>query len=156
MRVIGTRHSMEPVEHVEQLFPPDQLHDLLGQSDVVVLSTQLTHATHHVIDAAALAAMRRGACLINVARGELIDEVALLEALRAGHLGGFGADVYVGEFEHQPPAALLALDNVLLAPHTSGQTEHPSVGSVEVLCTNLRRHLAGQPLINQVDWERGY
>jgi phosphoglycerate dehydrogenase-like enzyme len=156
MLVVGTRRSSEPVEHVERLYAPDALHDMLGRCDVVVLSTQLTQATRHVIDVAALAAMKRGAFLINVARGELIDETALLESLRSGHLGGFAADVYVGEFERQPPAELLALDNVILTPHTSGQTEHPSPAAVDLLCENLRRCLAGEPLLNQVDWERGY
>ncbi len=156
MRVVGIRRSAEPVDDVERLYPPEQLHDMLRESDVVVLSTQLTPDTQHVIDRAALAAMRPGAFLINVARGELIDELALLDSLRAGHLGGFAADVYAGEFEHQPPAKLLALDNILLTPHTSGQTSQRSEGALNVFCDNLRRCLDGQPLINQVDWSRGY
>jgi len=156
MRVVGTRRSAEPVDNVERLYPPERVHEMLRESDVVVLSTQLTPETHHVIDQAALAAMRPGTFLINVARGELIDESALLASLRAGHLGGFAADVYAGEFDHQPPAELLALDNVLLTPHTSGQTNQRSEGALTILCDNLRRCLAGQPLINQVDWARGY
>jgi phosphoglycerate dehydrogenase-like enzyme len=156
MRVVGMRRSGGAVEHVDRMYPPDRLHDLLAECDVVVLSTQLTPETFHIIDGPALATMRRGAWLINVARGELIDESALLESLRAGYLGGFAADVYAGEFEHQPPAELLALDNVLLTPHTSGGTEYPSTGSLELLCDNLRRCLAGEPLLNSVDWERGY
>jgi len=156
MRVIGTRRSSEPVDHVERLCPPSDLLSVLGQSDFVVLASQLTAETHHLIDAAALAAMRPGAFLINVARGELIDEIALLDALRSGHLGGFAADVYAGEFDHQPPAELVALDNVILTPHTSGQAEGYPSGPFEILRENLRRLLDGQPLINRVDWERGY
>lgn len=156
MRVVGTRRSAEPVDHVARLYAPEQLHEMLRESDVVVLSTQLTPATHHVIDHAALAVMRPSAFLINVARGELIDELALLDSLRSGHLGGFAADVYAGEFDHQPPAELLALDNVLLTPHTSGQTNQRSEGALSILCDNLRRCLDRQPLINQVDWARGY
>jgi phosphoglycerate dehydrogenase-like enzyme len=156
LRVVGTRRSAAPVEHVERLFGPTQLFDLLAMSDLVVLCTQLTRQTHHLIDRGALAAMRPGAFLINVARGELIDEAALLEALRGGRLGGFAADVYEGEFERQPPAELLALDNVILTPHTSGQTERPSRAALGLLCDNLRRCLAGEPLLNQVDWQRGY
>ena len=72
--------------------------------------------------------MKPGALLINVARGVLIDESALVAVLRSGHLGGFAADVYEGEFDHQPPAKLLGLDNVILTPHTSGQTEDPPRG----------------------------
>jgi phosphoglycerate dehydrogenase-like enzyme len=156
MRVIGMRRSSEPVEHVERLYPPSELRALLGQSDTVVLTTQLTAETHHLMDEAALAAMKPGAYLINVARGELIDQAALLHALRSGRLGGFAADVYEGEFERQPPAELLGLDNVILTPHTSSQTEQPSTGSLEIFRENLRRCLGGQSLLNQVDWERGY
>ena len=89
-------------------------------------------------------------------RGELVDEAVLVQALRSGRLGGFAADVYEGEFEHDPPAELLAFDNVILTPHTSGQAEHRSSESLEIFKENLRRLLAGQPLLNQVDWQRGY
>jgi phosphoglycerate dehydrogenase-like enzyme len=156
MRVVGTRRSAEPVDDIARLYRAEELHDLLRESNVVVLATQLTPATHHLINQAALAAMQPGAFLINVARGDLIDESALLDSLRTGHLGGFAADVYEGEFDHQPPAELLALDNVLLTPHTSGQTDRPSAGALTILCDNLRRCLDGQPLVNQVDWVRGY
>jgi glyoxylate/hydroxypyruvate reductase len=156
MRVIGTRRSSGPVEHVERLYAPAELHALLGRSDVVVVSAQLTTETHHLLDEAAIAAMRPGAFLVNVARGELIDEAALVRALRSGHLGGFAADVYEGEFDRQPPAELLGLDNVILTPHTSGQTEHPPPGPLEIFRENLRRCLDGRPLLNRVDWERGY
>jgi phosphoglycerate dehydrogenase-like enzyme len=156
MRAIGTRRSPEPVERLDSVFPPSKLDDMLAASDIVVLCTQLTQETHHLIDRDALAAMRPGAFLINVARGELIDETALLEALHSGYLGGFAADVYEGEFEHQPPPELLAHENVILTPHTSGQTEHPSPGSLEIFRENIRRCLAGQPLRNLVDWQRGY
>ena len=156
LRVIGMRRSSDPVEHVEQLYPPTELHALLGRSDVVVVSAQLTTETHHLLDEAAFAAMKLGGLLINVARGELIDEAALVAALRSGHLGGFAAVVYDGEFDHQPPAELLGFDNVILTPHTSGQTEHPPTGPLEVFRENLRRCLGGRPLLNRVDWERGY
>jgi phosphoglycerate dehydrogenase-like enzyme len=76
--------------------------------------------------------------------------------LRSRQLGGFAADVYDGEFERQPPTELVALPNVILAPHSSGQTEHPSRAALEVFRENLRRCLAGEPLLNQVDWSRGY
>jgi len=156
MRVIGMRRSSEPVEHVKWLYPPSELQTLLGQSDVVALTTQLTTETEHLMDETAFAAMKPGAFLINVARGELIDEGALVGALRSGRLGGFAADVYEGEFEHQPSAELLSLENIILTPHTSSQTEQPSAGSLEIFRENLRRCLEGQPLLNQVDWERGY
>ena len=156
LRVIGLRRSAEPVEHVDQLYGPADLHALLGQSDAVVIAAQLTDETYHLLDVAAFDAMKPGALLINVTRGELVDEAALVQALRSGRLGGFAADVYEGEFEHDPPAELLAFDNVILTPHTSGQSEHRSSESLEIFKENLRRLLAGQPLLNQVDWQRGY
>jgi D-3-phosphoglycerate dehydrogenase / 2-oxoglutarate reductase len=157
MRVVGSRRAADmPVPHVERVYPPAGLHALLGESDVVVLATQLTHDTHHLIDAPALAAMRPRAYLLNVARGELIDEVALLDALRSGHLAGFASDVYVGEFEHEPPADLLSLDNVLLTPHTSAITDQASSRALAIFRENVLRCLRGEPLLNQVDWERGY
>lgn len=156
MRVVGTRRSREPVPHVERLYRPEELQALLAASDAVVLAAQLTADTHRLIDRAALAAMKPGALLVNVARGELIDEAALIEALRSGHLGGFAADVYDGEFDHPPPSALLQLANVILTPHTSGQSEQPPTGPIEIFKENLRRALTGQPLVNRVDWERGY
>ena len=156
MRTIGTRRSQEPVEHLDELYPPSALHEVLAQSDVVVVASQLTAETHRLMNADAFAAMKPGAFLVNVARGELIDEAALADALRSGQIGGFAADVYDGEFEHGPPAALLAFENVIITPHTSGMTELPATGPLEILCENLRRCLAGQPLLNLVDWERGY
>jgi phosphoglycerate dehydrogenase-like enzyme len=156
MRVIGTRRSSEPVEHVDRLYPPSELHAVLAQSDVVVVASQLTAETHHLMNAAAFAVLTPGTFLVNVARGELIDEAALADALRSGQVGGFAADVYEGEFDHGPPEALLAFENVILTPHTSGMTEHPPTGPLDVFRENLRRCLAGQPLLNQVDWTRGY
>jgi glyoxylate/hydroxypyruvate reductase len=156
MRVIGSRRSAEPVPHVERLYAPAELHDLLAGSDVVVLAAQLTDQTHGLIDTAALHAMRPGALLLNVARGELVDESAVIQALRAGHLGGFASDVYAGEFERQPPAELLDLDNVLLTPHTSSMSDQSASGARTIFRDNLRRCLAGEPLLNQVDWSRGY
>ena len=156
MRVIGTRRSSEPVEHIDQLYSPSELKAVLAQSDLVVVASQLTAETRHLFDAAAFATLKPGAFLVNVARGELIDEAALIDALRSGRVGGFAADVYAGEFDHPPPAELLALENVILTPHTSGQTEHPSTGALEIFRENLRRCLDGEPLLNQVDWDRGY
>jgi phosphoglycerate dehydrogenase-like enzyme len=138
------------------LYPPSELHAVLAQSDVVVVASQLTAETHHLMSAAAFDAMKPGAFLANVARGELIDEAALADALRSGQVGGFAADVYEGEFDHGPPEALLAFENVILTPHTSGMTEHQPTGPLDIFRENLRRCLAGEPLLNQVDWERGY
>jgi phosphoglycerate dehydrogenase-like enzyme len=156
MRVIGTRRSGEPTPHVGELYRPEQLHAVLAQSDVVVVCSQLTAETYHLLDANAFAALKRGAFVVNVARGELIDEAALADALASGQVGGFGADVYEGEFEHGPPERLLQFPHVILTPHTSGMTEHAPTGPLDLFRENLRRCLAGEPLLNLVDWDRGY
>lgn len=156
MHTIGTRRSSEPVEEVDELYPPSRLHEMLAQSDIVVVASQLTAETHHLMNAAAFAALKPGAFVVNVARGELIDEAALADALHSGQVGGFAADVYEGEFEHGPPEALLAFENVILTPHTSGMTEHQPDGPLAIFRENLRRALSGEPLRNLVDWERGY
>ena len=102
------------------------------------------------------APLKPGALVVNVARGELIDEAALADALASGQVGGFAADVYEGEFEHGPPESLLAFPNVILTPHTSGHTETPPSLAFDIFRENLKRSLAGEPLLNLVDWDRGY
>jgi phosphoglycerate dehydrogenase-like enzyme len=156
MRVVGSRRSAEPVETIEQVYPPEQLDAMLGQSDVLVLATQLTRETFQLLGRRAFSDLRRGAFVVNVARGELIDEAALVEALESGQVAGFAADVYAGEFDKPPPEQLLERSDVILTPHVSGRSDHPSVAAVELFCDNVRRCLDDRPLLNLVDWQRGY
>jgi phosphoglycerate dehydrogenase-like enzyme len=106
--------------------------------------------TGTLIDAKALATMKRGSYLVNAARGPIVDEAALIEALRSGHLGGAGLDV----FEVEPLATdspLRTLDNVVLAPHTGGATFEADARLIEVVGQNLVRVLDGLPPINVVN-----
>ena len=100
--------------------------------------------------------MRPGTVLVNVARGEIVDEAALIAALAAGTLRGVGLDVYVGEFEHAPDRRLWEDDRVLITPHVSGGTDVAQHRSVEVFSDNLRAYLDGRPLVNVIEWARGY
>lgn len=100
--------------------------------------------------------MKPGTVLVNVARGEIIDEETLLDALGAGKLRGVVLDVYVGEFEHEPDHRLWDDERVIITPHVSSGTENSQHRVVELFCDNLRAYLDGRPLINVVDWERGY
>jgi phosphoglycerate dehydrogenase-like enzyme len=100
--------------------------------------------------------MKRGVVLVNVARGEIVDEAALAEALARGHLRGVVLDVYVGEFEHLPPETLWRDPRVLITPHTSGNSDDNRHGAIDLFCENLRAFLDGAPLRNVIDWERGY
>lgn len=125
------------------------LDELLRRSDVVSLHLPLTDETRNLIDARALARMKPGAILINTARGGLVDEGALHEAIAAGRLGGAGLDV----FSEEPLASgnpLLALDGVVVAPHVAWLTDETLLRSLEVAAENCRRLRAGSALLNRV------
>lgn len=100
--------------------------------------------------------MRTGTVLVNVARGEIIDESALRAALARDRLRGVALDVYVGEFERDPDPGLWQDERVLITPHVSGATDRQQHRAVEIFCDNLRAYLDGQPLRNVIDWDRGY
>ncbi len=125
-------------------------------SDLVAVCCQWTPETDRLFDAGRFAAMKPGSALVNVARGEIIDEDALADALARDHLRGAVLDVYVGEFEHPPPARLWNDPRVLITPHTSGVSDEDRHGGVDVFCANLRAYLDGAPLRNVIDWARGY
>jgi phosphoglycerate dehydrogenase-like enzyme len=160
MRVIGTRRSATPgtplPEGFSRLEAADRLHELLGESDCVAVCCQWTPETTGLIGRAAFAAMKPGTILVNVARGEIVDEDALRDALADGTLGGVALDVYTGEFERAPDRRLWDDERVLITPHVSGWTDAPQQRAVELFCENLRAYLAGRPLVNLIDWGRGY
>lgn len=126
------------------------LQELLGRSDVVSLHLPLTAETDRLIDRAAIARMRKGAILINTARGGLVDEPALIDALRSGQLGGAGLDVFIEEPVARD-AALLALDNVVVTPHIAWLTTGTFDRSFVLAAENCRRIMAGSPLLHRVD-----
>lgn len=156
MRVVGTRRDPSgplPVGFAE-LRGPDGLAALLAQSSFVAVCCQWTPETEGLLGRDQFAALPPGAVVVNVARCEIIDEAALVDAL--DHLGGVALDVYVGEFEHAPPAALWDHPKVLITPHTSGGAEARSMRPIELFCANLRALLDSRPLDNVIDWTRGY
>jgi phosphoglycerate dehydrogenase-like enzyme len=122
---------------------------LLGASDIVSLHTPLTDATRNLIDARALARMKPGSILINTARGELVDEAALFDALSGGHLRGAGLDVFAKE---PAPAdyPLFNLPNIVVSPHQAWLTPETLARSLAVAQENCRRLDAGQPLLHRV------
>jgi phosphoglycerate dehydrogenase-like enzyme len=157
-RIVATRRSFaggERDELVDVGYAPSDVGKLLAESDFVVLSSALTAETRGMIDAAALASMKRSAFLINVARGEMIDEDALATALLAGTIAGAALDVTVREplpAEH----LLWTLDNIIITPHISGRVADLYGLATDIFSDNLRRYLAQQPLRNEVDPARGY
>ena len=140
---------------IDRVGGPDSLGELLGESDFIVLAAPLTAETQEMIDEAALAQVKPGAWLINVARGRLVDERALLRALHDGPLGGAVLDT----FRDEPlPARSPFYDepNVIVTPHTAWSSGRVLDRSVELFCDNLRRYAAGEPLLNVVDPDAGY
>ena len=134
---------------------PETLPDLLGESDFIVLAAPLTPETEDMINDATLAMVKPGAWLINVARGRLIDERALLRALRDGPLGGAVLDTFRDE-PLPPMSSFYDLPNVIVTPHTAWSSGRVLDRSVELFCDNLRRFANGEPLLNVVDPAAGY
>jgi phosphoglycerate dehydrogenase-like enzyme len=144
-----------PQRRLVRVVAPAALMGELPGADVVVLSAPQTAETWHLIDDRALAAMKEDAVLVNVSRGKLVDEAALLRALDSGRLRGAALDV----FEHEPldPASpLWRRPDVLITPHVSGFHPDHWPEATKLFAQNLRRFAAGTPLINQVDKQAGY
>jgi len=133
-----------------ELFGPERLHDLLARSDAVVVAAPETPDTRHLIDAEALAALRPGAVLVNVARGALVDEAALAEALRSGRLGAAILDVF--QEEPLPPGSpLWDLPNLYASAHSSVSVDRYLDDVFDLFADNVARFVAGEPLRNRVD-----
>ena len=137
------------------LYGPGQLREMLAQCDFVVLAVPLTQETRGMIGEAELRAMKPAAYLVNIARGEVCDEAALIHALQDKWIAGAGLDVFTQE--PLPEASpLWTLPNVILTPHISGFTPLYEQRGVDIFCENLRRYIVGQPLLNLVDKSAGY
>ncbi len=157
MRVIAMREHPEKgtPPGVAQVFAASQLDELLSLSDYIVLCVPVTPATQGIMNAARMAKMKPDACLINVGRGPLIDECALIQALQNHGIGGAALDV----FEKEPLPAdspLWNLDNLLITPHTASLTDKLWERQYTLYAENLRRYLSGQELIGIVDKRKGY
>jgi D-2-hydroxyacid dehydrogenase (NADP+) len=151
MRVIGVRRDARPQpDAADDVLPQERLGEALAQADVVALTCPLTPETTGLIDAAAFAAMKPGALLINVARGKVVDEAALLAALGDGRLAGAGLDCF-----HEEPlpadSPFWAIPDVLVTPHSAGETRRYEENLVDILLENLERLRRGEgSLVNQL------
>lgn len=149
----GDVFPFEP--RLDRLVGPDRLHELLTESDIVVLAAPLTPETEGMIDEAAVGAMKRDAWLINVARGRLIDDTALIRALRENRIGGAALDAF--RDEPLPQASpYWELSNVIITPHTAWSSARVLDRSIDLFCDNLVRFSRGEPLRNVVDPSAGY
>lgn len=156
MRVLAIkRRPRVRTDCADLLLPPDQLPRLLKESDFVVLSLPSTAQTTRVIGAGELVLMRRSAFLINVSRGQAVDEEALVDAVREGRIAGAALDVFAAE--PLPPQSLLwKLPNVIITPHYAGSSVHTWDRLAALLRKNIRRMLAGKPPLNRVNKKLGY
>jgi len=140
---------------VEFLGPPEALPTLLEQSDILFLCPPLTPQTRNMIDAAALSRMKRGAILVNVGRGPLVDENALVDALESGHLDSAAVDVTPQE-PPRPDSRLWTAPNLVITPHVGGQSARRIDAMTDFFCDNLHRYDTGKGLRNLVDKRLGF
>jgi phosphoglycerate dehydrogenase-like enzyme len=156
MRVIAVReHPEKGSEGADGVFGPAQVDEIFRQSDYIVLAAPVTGNTNEIVNGERLALMKPDACLINVGRGQLVDETALALALRERKIGGAALDV----FPKEPLAAsspLWAVPNLLITPHTAALTDRLWERHYALFSENLRRYLAGEPLLAGVDKGKGY
>jgi len=139
----------------ERLYPSEALKSMVQECDYVVATIPLTEQTRYLINSDVFDAMKKTAYFINVARGAVVDEEALISALASEEIAGAALDVF--ETEPLPPSSpLWNLDNVIISPHVSGNTIRYHELAVELFIENLRRYVSNQPLLNRLDRERGY
>ncbi len=139
----------------ERFYTLDQLPDMLAQCDAVVLALPMGERTRHVLNADSLAALPPHALVVNIGRGGLIDQAALVEALQNGRLGGAALDVTDPE-PLPADSPLWDMPNVIITPHIGGLSPHYTDRAVDLFTANLGRYVAGEPLFNVVDREQGY
>ena len=154
MRVIGSKRTVAGVDpaslHLGALYSPDSLDDMLRQAQYLVLIAPHTDATERLIGAHELALLPQGALFINIGRGALVDEGALIAALGSGHLGGAALDVFAAE-PLPPDSPLWTMPNVLVSPHSASTSDRENERITTLFCDNLRRFLAGEALHNVLD-----
>ncbi|MDQ6738872.1 MAG: D-2-hydroxyacid dehydrogenase [Actinomycetota bacterium] len=159
MRVVAVRGSIaeqQPgFEAVERFYPDSDLNAVLAESDYVVIAAPLTPKTRGIVGKEQLAAMKKSAVLVNISRGAIVDEAAMIAALREGEIGGAALDVFAQE-PLPEGSPLWDMPNVLITPHVSGSNPQYNERATALFCDNLTRYLRGEPPRNLVDRERGY
>lgn len=156
MRVLAVDcDPVPPSPEVQEVWGSARLAEMLGQSDVVASGLPLTKDSHHLFNAKTFAQMKKGALFVNVTRGELFDDAALIAAIKSGHLAGAGLDV--GPEEPLPTDhPLWTTPNVLMTPHTAGASQFRISRNLDRFCRNVALYRAGKPLEGQIDKQRGF
>lgn len=155
MRSWGSRRNPQPLTGFERVVGATEWQALLPEADYVVIATPLTQETKGMVNEAVLRSMRPSAYLINIARGAVVDEAALLTALREGWIAGAGLDTF-GTEPLPPDSPFWSLPNVFVTPHSSGSSPRATQRSLALFLDNLQRYQAGTPLLNVVDKFAGY
>jgi phosphoglycerate dehydrogenase-like enzyme len=155
MRVIAVRRSGAPVPGAERVITPDRLAEAAAEADYLVVAAPLTPATRGAISREVLGRMKRTAWVVNIARGPIIDEPALIDALRDERIGGAALDTFAQE-PLPADSPLWSLPNAIVTPHASNSSPRVRERTLALFLENLRRFKAGEPLLNQVDWNAGY
>jgi phosphoglycerate dehydrogenase-like enzyme len=155
MRVIGVRRRPAAQEGVSRVVPPERLADVVGEADYLAIAAPLTAETKGAISREVIARMKPTAWLLNIARGAIVDEAALIEALRESRIAGAGLDVFVTE-PLPPESPFWTMENVIMTPHRSGDSPRVEERTLALFAENLRRYKAGEPLLNRVDYKAGY
>ena len=157
MTVIGSRRHLAggKLPFVDTLYGPDGLSHILEQAQFLVLTTPHTDETDRLIERAELELLPEGAVLINIARGSVVDQAALIDALRSGHLSGAALDVF-GVEPLPPDDPLWAMPNVIISPHSASTADSENRKLTRLFCDNLKRFVTGESLLNVLDTERLY
>jgi phosphoglycerate dehydrogenase-like enzyme len=156
MHVIGVRRNPDQVyPGIQRMVGTQDLDRYLPEADFVVLTVPLTPETQGLINAATLAKMKPSAYLINIGRGQTIDEPALISALQNGQIAGAGLDVFTTE-PLPPDSPFWKMENVIITPHSSGSTPYYNERALNIFIDNLERYTQGKPMKNVVDKKRGY
>jgi phosphoglycerate dehydrogenase-like enzyme len=156
MRVIGVRRKAASRQGgVDRVVPAEELADVVGEADYLAITAPLTPATRGAISREVIARMKPSGWILNIARGAIVDEDAMVEALREKRIAGAGLDVFATE-PLPPDHPLWTMENVMITPHSSGDSPRVGERTIALFAENLRRYKAGQPLINRVDFQAGY
>lgn len=155
MKVIGVRRRQGGVPGVSRIVPPEQLADVAAEADYLVLAAPLTDQTRGAVSREVIARMKPTAWIVNIARGAMLDEAALADAIKAGRLGGAALDALATE-PLPKDSPLWALENVIITPHSSNSSPRIRERSLALFRENLRRYKAKERLLNVVDLDAGY
>ena len=155
MRVIGVRRRAAPQEGASRVVAPEGLADVAAEADYLAITAPLTPATRGAVSREVIARLKPTAWIVNIARGAIVDEVALIEALRARKIAGAALDVFATE-PLPTDSPLWSMENVILTPHTSGDSPRVQDRTLDLFAENLRRYKSGEPLLNRVDFGAGY